>query len=79
MLGDAKSFDVDLRLSYLVRLRGLKGIGKAQGPDGRVRGLTQPKQVRCTLHLFNDYDVGKYELLRNINTTAEVNTGCFAI
>ena len=33
------------RISYLVRLRGLKGIVKARGPDGRVRGLTQQKNV----------------------------------
>ena len=32
-------------VSYLVRLRGQKGIGKARGPDGRVRGLTQAKNV----------------------------------
>ena len=30
-------------ISYLVRLRGQKGIGKARGPDGRVRGLAQAK------------------------------------
>ena len=32
-------------LSYLVRLRGQKGIGKARGPDGRVRVLTQQQKM----------------------------------
>ena len=66
-------------LSYLVRLRGLKGSGKAGGPDGRVRGLIQPKNVGVRYIYPRDHGLGKYELLRNTNTTVELNTSCFAI
>ena len=42
---NAQKSPMPIILSYLVRLRGQKGIDKARGPDGRVRVSTQQQKM----------------------------------